>query len=248
MLLAAISLAFVANPLIRIRNQRALIAEIQQSKSLHEITFADDRENKRSTPLPGPWLARKILGEDAFREVVRIHFSDSVVSERVYRRMTDLPALEGVYITGGTLSVVEADYLARIPKLNSLSLETHVSSGGLVRLSVAKSLKDLNIYDRSFGDDGLKGIGGLTNLERIDLYHTAVTGNGIAELGKITALRHLDLGLCSRIEDVDLHWILSLNNLEYLRLEETQVGDRALESIKGHRTLRRAAGGNLPVD
>ena len=239
MLLVAILLAFVANPLIRIRSQRALIAEIQQSKSHRSITFADDRKNKRNTPLPGPWLARKILGDDAFRDIVAVHFEDGAVSDGVYPRLMNLEALESVHITGGTLTAADAGFLGRAPKLEYLSLETQVAPGALARLSGAKSLKCLDAYDKSLEDHVLRGIGSATTLERIDLYGTPVTGNGIAELGKIAALRHLDLGACSRIKDVDLGWTLKLKELEYLRLEETNIGDRSLKSIKGQRTIKQ---------
>lgn len=237
--LSAVSLAFVANPLIRIRKQNSLIAEIRRSQSIHSITFADDPEEKHDIPLPGHWLAREILGDNAFRDIIRIHLGDKNVGESTYRRMGELQALESLSITDGTLSVKEAQYLARIPKLKHLGLECHVSSGALAELAESKSLHDLSITDRSFDDEALKGIGGLTSLEHIVIYGTAVTGKGVAEIGNIDGLRHLDLGLNPGIADGDHRWILKLQALEYLRLEETEIGDRALESISQHQQIKQ---------
>lgn len=237
--LSAVSLAFVANPLIRIRKQNSLVAEIRRSQSIHSITFADDPEENHDTPLPGHWLARRILGDNAFRDIIRIHLGDNNLGESTYRRMGELQALQSLRITDGTLSVEEAQYLARIPKLKHLGLECHVSRGALAELAESKSLRDLSITDRSFDDEALKGIGDLTSIEHIVIYGTAVTGKGVAEIGNIEGLCHLDLGLNPGIADGDHRWILKLQALEYLRLEETEIGDRALESISQHQQIKQ---------
>jgi len=237
--LSAVFSALVANPLIRIRRQNALIAEIRQSQTIYSIVFADDPDDKRNTPLPGPWLVRKILGDNAFRDIIRIHLGDESRSENIYRKMSDLQALESLVITGGTLSVNEAECLARLPNLKNLVLDGQVSRGALTQLEKSPSLCDLSITDQSFDDDALKGIGGLTNLEHIVIYGTAVTEAGVAEIGDIEGLRHLDLGLNPGIADADHRWILKLHDLKYLRLEETEIGNQALESISQHQQIKQ---------
>jgi Leucine-rich repeat (LRR) protein len=120
----------------------------------------------------------------------------------------------------------ELAYLSDLPSLEILNLGgTPTSDAGMVHVGKITSLKNL-VLSRSIGDEGLKHLVNLTQMESLDLYYTQVSDEGLVHLKKMKKLKWLDMNETNVTENGLVH-LAGLKNLERLDLPST-VGDIGL--------------------
>ena len=91
--------------------------------------------------------------------------------------------------------------------------------------------------DGPITDDGLKNLGGLTNLTRFELSYTQVGDDGLKHLSGLTNLKGLWLN-GTQVTDDGLKCLSGLTNLQVLGLNNTQVTDDGLKHLSGLANLK----------
>jgi len=144
---------------------------------------------------PGPeWLCR-LLGSDAFTEVVRVSYVSSLD-----RQITnpDLSPLEGLkhirYLWLDSVGVTDAEleHLKGLSELFFLSLEGgRVTDNGLRHLAGLTKLETLTLNGTKITDLGLEYISGLPELKYLSLCRTEITDEGLRSIARMTHLRDL---------------------------------------------------------
>lgn len=150
-------------------------------------------------------------------------------------------------------------FLKRLTKLERLQLPSHeLTDAWLIYIEDLKGLACLELYDMAVTSDGLRHIGGLTNLTVLNLHATRVTdSSALRSLSKIAVLGLAytpagDAALASlrgwpSLSDLDLRrtsitdaGLLALSELPALRvdLSGTKVTDAGLSHLAGLKTLR----------
>ena len=125
-------------------------------------------------------------------------------------------------------TVVKA--LQPLPKLKDIRFrQTRVAGTGLASFSLRNL--DLN-YDRTFNDEGMASLKGMTSLARLYLRGTSITSAGLKNLTDLTNLTELDLADIG-ITDVGLSALAGLTKLRRLNLQASSVTDAGLDSIRG---------------
>jgi len=87
------------------------------------------------------------------------------------------------------------------------------------------------------GDEGMKFLVGLGNLEHLALSSTSVTDRGLEVLRTIPKLKTLKL-YDTRVGDDGMDHVATLVNLEELGLTGTDVTDRGARKLAGLKKLR----------
>src|SRR6516165_7895421 len=135
-------------------------------------------------------------------------------------------------------TVVKA--LQPLPKLKDIRFrQTRVAGTGLASFSLRNL--DLN-YDRTFNDEGMASLKGMTSLARLYLRGTSITSAGLKNLADLTNLTELDLADIG-ITDAGLSALAGLTKLRRLNLQASSVTDAGLDSIRG-----MAAGEGLALE
>ena len=122
--------------------------------------------------------------------------------------------LRNLDLRGTAVDGTGLEQLKPLTNLQTLDLsESHVGNLGLEHLQPLTKLVDLNLWAARVGDAGMPAMATLGSLKRLNLDHVgypeenvALTDKGVQELAK-------------------------LNNLEWIHLGKTQVGDAGLEAL-----------------
>ena len=122
----------------------------------------------------------------------------------------------------------------------SLPYPQDITGKGLVHLQSHKNLKSIHLDECRIGDEGLKSIGHLLQLERLEIDEGGITGDGLAHLAGLTELRHLVL-TNNGLEDDDLVHLAGLTKLTFLNLGKNNISEagvaKHLSAAKQLRTL-----------
>jgi hypothetical protein len=131
-------------------------------------------------------------------------------------------------------------------------------------LQTLKSLKRLKLAGLQVGDEVVRLVKDLSELESISLLQTSITDKGLAHLTKLPKLRELCIGVCSEISDdgfkhigkmkkLEILWINNSSSkvtgsnigalqgatkLHDLDLTGTTVTDKGVEALANHPSLR----------
>src|SRR5262249_28452599 len=115
--------------------------------------------------------------------------------------------------------------LQPLPKLRELRVhQTRIPGAALARFNL-KHL-DLN-YDRTFNDEGMSSLAGMTGLSKLYLRGTSISDAGIKNLSSLTNLTELDLA-DTGITDLGLSYLARLTKLRRLNLQTSNVTDAGL--------------------
>lgn len=212
------------------------------------IEFDYQKENAQVKRSRGPqWVYRLMwyLGEDAdflLHDVVKVDFmgegplDDSLVAylER-YPHLESLTATNEHGITGSALR-----HLHGLTNLEYLDLTlTSLSDEDFLNLANLKKLRVLTINadvwaDAGVGDDGLRHLAGLSNLEALYIgRNRRITDAGLRHLAGLTKLKRLGLNGINDISDSGLSSLAGMTKLNSLLLDDTQVGDAGLIHLRG---------------
>ncbi len=170
---------------------------------------------------------------------------------------TDLSGLDAlapgdIQVLGLDATDVDDDglrHVGRLTGLRILSLEqTRISDAGVQHLSGLTGLHEINLeafgVDRQgfgVGDEAMKVLAKMPELETVRLRLTKVTDAGMAELAKIKTLKSLSVP-GTRVSDAGLIDLQTLPNLEHLRLgvyrEGANITDEGLKTIGQMKQLK----------
>lgn len=130
----------------------------------------------------------------------------------------------------------------RMPSIDALTdLGAEFNAGMIGRGGVPDPrIVKLGTAKHQFGDDDLRLLQPLPNLEVIEITSTQVTDAGIGHLSRQFAVRRLQLA-CPQVTDQAMAHLEMLFKLEELILNSTQVSDAALRLLpeSAHRRLER---------
>lgn len=196
---------------------------------------------------PGPWIIRRLLGDDTFWQVEEVDFWDletsptgELESQRpaelqpeLLRELPDLRVLRLMY------DQVDDDWLrvaSQAPKLQSLSLWGYdkgtATRAGVENLRGAKRLRTLSLGGDWVRDDTMRGVATLSQLQSLDLGPTPnLTAAGFAEIKHLTELRELSFPSEKTIDDSTTVALPHLRQLRSLLLPKTSVTDVTLSRL-----------------
>jgi len=98
------------------------------------------------------------------------------------------------------------------------------------KLSAFTQLRDLDLGDNPFTDEGLASLAELHNLKHLILRNTLVTDDGLKALENLTALEELDLS-GTKITGRGLQHLSNLKSIRTLNLLGAQVPDEFLDVL-----------------
>lgn len=152
---------------------------------------------------PGPAWLRRLIGDDFFQRVDRVHFLGPF-DERAFAVCLEFPDLKSVHLNCVTASsgvprpqrCPELRYpnvsdehlklLATSTQLEWISFSgTAITDDGLEPLKSLRRLRHLDLGDTNVSDDGLRVLKDIPSLEEVYITHAPkVTGQGMTELMK----------------------------------------------------------------
>ena len=159
-LLVSVGLNWLGVKMHQARKQREAVEAILEAggEVAYGYQFKEDGASVPGATPPGPAWLRKLLGDDFFRDVIRVSLElDSGGAE--------LEHLEG---------------LSELRRVNLAS--TQVTDVGLEHIKGLTKLETLFLDDTKITDTGLEHLKGLTNLKSLGLSHTQVTDEGTKNL------------------------------------------------------------------
>lgn len=108
-----------------------------------------------------------------------------------------------------------------------------LTDAGLKNLSALKKLRRLDLTDCSaVGDETLKVVGELKDLEALILRRVGFTDAGLAAVSGLPRLRALDLRN-SNLTDAGLDHVTGIRTLVDIQLEKANITDAGVEKLKG---------------
>lgn len=185
---------------------------------------------------PGPWIVRRLLGDDAY---ARVAYVDCPVNDAAdLQRLQKLPGLRCALLDGPGISDKGMALLAALPKLEALNLRatSKLSAAGLAHLQACSTLNHLSLNGPT--DVMLAGLRNCRQLERLQIFRASITSDGCRHLAGLTQLRKLRFTACSSVNDACLAQLENLKQLEFLGLLQTAVADDGLRVLANFPKLR----------
>jgi Leucine-rich repeat (LRR) protein len=188
--------------------------------------------------LPGPWILRKLLGNDVFAYVESVDFERSSHPSQPIdpQLLLELPNLKTLSIVDRQISDKWLHWIARIPQLRVLNLsgnsDASATSNGLSLLELARNLEALGVSGDWLTDDTFSGIGKLHQLKQLSIaFAPQITSAIFADVGQLTNLQELSIVRAKHIDDEGTEPIRDLSNLRVLLLMDTSIGDITLDHL-----------------
>ncbi len=182
----------------RVKLKRRLIQRIDESGAwvgfVHEQS--EDWPLSAGRQPPGPWVLRRLFGDDAFYEIESVGFDlrEDQIPFELFRDVLAQPNLRHLSLTGQD---VTDDWVAIISRtrIETLALvDPKLSANGLDSLAGMDSLRSLELWG-NLVDRHLEILPQLQNLERLHLEFKGaeVTSEGLSRLNgckNLGSLRH----------------------------------------------------------
>lgn len=176
----------------------------------------------------------------------REHFTaDGGLKKRALKALTKLRQPLILNLPGTPVSDAGLKQIAGLRRLIGLNLELcgRVNNAGLIHLQPLDDLRVLILAGTSVGPAGVRHLTDLRNLTALDLeVCDGVTDDACEALGELINLRSLNLKKSgfepTRMTDVGLQSLSTLNHLEVLILSGNSVTDAGLVHLQGMRGLR----------
>jgi len=247
-------LGWLGNVLIRVREQRSVIAKL---RSLDGKLLPVPGLPFGWQPLTESEWTRWPLDDDLIARLPGVLLEKPNLRDADLTVLAELPGLQSLMIKDGPgVTDNSLRHLTRASKLCNLALfNTRVTVGGISQLPARDSLQVLWLGGTTLTDESLAHLDGLpnlrmlniggsprvtdagmahlANLEHLDplsLSGTAVTDRGLAQLGGLTRLRLLTV-LEKGVSDAGMQHLSRLTELRSLRLGETNVGDAGIAQL-----------------
>jgi hypothetical protein len=190
-----IGLSWFVSNLRRAARQRAAVEAIVKMKGCllydYDLDEAGDIvPGKLSQPA---WL-RNLLGDDYFRSVSLVDFSEGEVKGPHLEYVKDLQNLRYLYDHRTQVTDTELRNIEGLTKLQSLDLSgTSITESGLAHLNKLTTLEVLWLDDTRITDAGLEHLQALPRLQTLSLSGTNITDAALQQLKRLTQLQSLNL-------------------------------------------------------
>ena len=192
-----------------------------------------DESNQEKTISPGQNLPDKIY------EIVEIILSGSpAIEDRVMRQLRSLRGLRSLMIEAiPGLANDQLKYLAGCRSLKRVGLggNLQIDETGLVHLAELPELTTLFLGGTRFTSEMAEAVSRLDSVFLLDLNTTLISDESVRPLAKMKSLRDLCL-TNNAISDRGVEYLQGLD-LYILRLSETDVTDKCLDSLFGMKSL-----------
>ena len=234
MLLVAVVAVPLAGKFNRVRNQRAVVAEVADlnGQVIYDYQLGFKEPARQTVEPPGPRWLRELLGDDFFATVARIDIEDVPVTGATLALIATLPDLQQLGLTSNQINVTGLRHLAKLNKLEGLGLQsTSITDSSLAHLAELKGLKYLTLEGSLITDSGLVQVAKLTQLEALELHADTVTDDGLRPLAKLPNLNYLLID-CNHVTDAGLAHLHQMSNLKQLRLCHGLALDEAYEGLR----------------
>ncbi len=173
-------------------------------------------------------------------EIVSVSLRDCPVVDEDLRWFSNLPKLEGLYLSGTSSRLMPVTdrglaLLTNLPSLKDLSVtRTQITDDGLAYLSRFPNLKSLDVSHTEVSDDGMRHVAQLQNLRWIDVSGTKVTG---AVLQRLANCQNLEVLLVAQIpiDDEELRAAPDWPHLRELRINSRQLTSEGLQGLTRYR-------------
>ena len=164
-----------------------------------------------------------------------LHFLESInVQDKGLAHLKDLTQIEEMRLT---MTRVKGPSLSPFVNLRDLDLnDTPFTDDGMKALAGMKHLKRLSVRDTFVGDEGVKQIAGLTGLIALDLSGTKLSDEGLAHLKGMKSLQKLTL-LGTGVTDEGLSALAGMPELRELNLYRTRTTNSGLSKLQGLKKL-----------
>ncbi|HEV3418624.1 MAG TPA: hypothetical protein VG056_17510 [Pirellulales bacterium] len=192
---------------------------------------------------PGPNWLRKMLGDDAFTNVVKADVTTDVSLEKLselgrIRFLTNrlYPPLSWYpFHNVGSPRITDAGlvHIWRLSRLIALDLcGAEITDVGMAHLAELTQLNELCLSNTHVTDAGLEYVRGFNQLSRLELDGTKVSGAGLEHIKGLSRLRILGLA-STKVTDAGIAHLSGLTQLRMLGLGNTLVTDAGLAHLKG---------------
>jgi hypothetical protein len=180
---------------------------------------------------------RKLLGSAFVDQITCVTIGKQLKTKSVIRKISKLPELQTLNVSGINFDDADAAQLAVCTKLQRLDLQgTQITGVGLQAFAELPDLVSLNLDETLIDNDAIDAILAHSNLKRLYLAKTSITDEGVAKLISMTSL--LGLGLeGTKVTNTALAYISKLPELQELRLSNTSVTDEGLSQITKNQQL-----------
>lgn len=174
-LIACILLGWTSIIAQNARERRIAVNQIEELggyvRHAHQWNPSRDAYEPAMRNPPGPWLVRKILGDDAFFQV------------------TEVSIYETINLKDDDLTV-----LRHLPNIEEISLTlVPVTGAGIKHLTELDRLRVLNLSMTYVDDDAIPFLRQISSLRHLDLSSTSITDAGVRQLEEFSHLEHLDV-------------------------------------------------------
>lgn len=214
-----------------------------------DMKYLSDLQDLEELLLPGtifnPGAGSRLDANESFASLAKLHklkklyfslhFLESMnVQDKGLAYLKDLTQIEEMRLT---MTRVKGPGLVPFVNLRDLDLnDTPFTDDGMKALTGMKHLAHLSVRDTFVGDEGLKQIAGLTELLALDLSGTKVTDAGLDHLKGLKKLQKLTL-LGTKVTDEGLSVLTGMPDLQELNLYRTQTTNSGLSKLHGLKKL-----------
>jgi hypothetical protein len=165
--------------------QRDAVAAIETAGgvALYDWRWSNGTYNPAGKPWAPEWLV-DLIGVDFFGHVTVASLpSRSAAIDRVMAQVGRLTQLEGLSLTGCSVSDTALAHLKRLTSLFYLNLDrTDATDVGLAHLKRLTNFSSLHLGSTRVTDAGPAQLTGWTSLQQLNLQGTLVTNAGVQEL------------------------------------------------------------------
>ena len=247
MALLCVGFAWLAVKLNAARQQHAIIAAILDAGGKVNFDYEMSNQGAYTTyytnaPPPTPAWLRAMLGDDFFRNVVKVEFFGKKIPESIIGQLSKLTELRELrldivrVVSPGaefTRAIRDDDLaaFAGLTKLRNLSMySANLNGPGLQFLANLKSLENLDLESTHIDDAGFEHIAGLTGLVGLRVSGTRITDVSVERISGLPKLTLLNLSQTA-ITDAGLAHLEKLRALENLFLDTTKVSAEGLQHL-----------------
>jgi hypothetical protein len=235
------------------RRQRLAIAQVKKYNGFvcFDYEYADGNIIPNAQPKGPKWLRRN-AGDDYFREVRRVIYSNQPLSDATLAPLTDLGGIEELRFltsfhygkapvdpppglersTESGLSRLEG--LTRLRRLELLNIE--LSSSMLRHLNRSTQLEELKLFDgagikSAISDEDMPPLGAMPRLRVLWLGGHRITGSCLKPLRGSRSLDELQFHR-TPLSTAGFENIGAITNLKHLYFDQVDVSDRNLSDLR----------------